>query len=246
MILDDFCEWLKNTTFSSRPKSTSPKKYKGGVSTISSEMLQKEIIHQPLEDMSLEQFDIALFNIIYNEDFIRKDSIGHKMYSNSLKHFRMFLKASSPTLNTVSEEINKINSNRMLKATEKESLIKSRIGQGKFRNEILKKYNGACIISGITDARLLVASHVKPWSVSDNDNRLSSENGLLLSSLYDKMFDLGLISFSEDGKLLISNELTPENTALAGLKKENSYSLKYTSLLSQNMEYHRDVIFLRG
>lgn len=52
MILEEFCTWLEKTTFSSNPESSSPKKYKGGVKIISSEMLKKKVIPQPLEDMS--------------------------------------------------------------------------------------------------------------------------------------------------------------------------------------------------
>ena len=112
--------------------------------------------------------------------------------------------------------------------------------------KLIQKYNGKCIITGITDKRLLIASHIKPWSVSDNLNRLSEENGLLLSSLYDKMFGLGLITFTENGEILVSKELHPSNIAIIGIKTDFKYPLMYTPLLQENMEYHRDVVFLKG
>ena len=246
MDLDSFYDWLKNTSFSSKPESISPQKYKGGVRTISSEMLEKHVIRLPLEEMTLEQLEIAIFNIFHDEDFIKKNTTGHHMYSNALKYFRAFLKDSMQFTDMISDEVCKIESDESIETTEKESLINSRIGQGKFRKRILDKYDGICIVSRINDSRLLVASHVKPWSISDNEDRLSSENGLLLNSLYDKMFDLGLMTFTEKGEILVSKELNPTSTALTGIKINYEYNLKYTPELLKNMEYHRDVVFLKG
>ena len=71
----------------------------------------------------------------------------------------------------------KIIANLDISNTEKEMIIKSRIGQGIFRDRIIQKY-GHCIITGINDNRLLLASHIKPWRSASNYERLSSENGL--------------------------------------------------------------------
>ncbi|WP_081481395.1 HNH endonuclease signature motif containing protein [Treponema sp. JC4] len=76
---------------------------------------------------------------------------------------------------------------------------------------MLKNIIGICFISGVSDNRLLIASHIKPWSVSDNKERLDTENGFLLNVLYDKLFDLGIISFTETGDMLISKSLKEEN-----------------------------------
>lgn len=61
---------------------------------------------------------------------------------------------------------------------------------------------------------LLLASHIKPWRSASNYERLSSENGLLLSPLYDKLFDIGLITFDDNMKILISNKLSCENVSM--------------------------------
>lgn len=243
MILDDFYDWLnENVTLS----ASSLEHYKGGVHTISSEMMKKKVIKQPLEEMTSEQLEIAIFNIFHNVDFIEKNRTGARMYSNSLKHFLAFIKDTKSNISENTSELEEIKNDKKLNVTEKEALIKSRVGQGSFRNKIIQKYDGKCIVTGISDKRLLVASHIKPWSVSDNENRLSSENGLLLSCLYDKMFDLGLITFAEQGEMLISKELHPDNVARIGIKSNFVYPLRYTPLLQMNMEYHRDVVFLRG
>nr|WP_241697147.1 HNH endonuclease [Mariprofundus sp. KV] len=92
--------------------------------------------------------------------------------------------------------------------TEKEQIIKSRRGQGTFRINV-EKIESGCRITGITDRRFLVASHIKPWRDSDNTERLDGSNGLLLSPHIDKLFDNGWISFSDDGLMLIaSNEIS--------------------------------------
>jgi putative restriction endonuclease len=72
---------------------------------------------------------------------------------------------------------------------------------------ILANYNQTCAISGITVPQLLIASHIIPWSQNKKE-RLNPENGICLSSLYDKAFDSGLISISpDDYTVIISKEL---------------------------------------
>ncbi len=99
--------------------------------------------------------------------------------------------------------------------TERKELIKCRLGQGKFRGGLLK-LRGRCYVTGITDPRLLRASHIKPWRAAKNAERLDPHNGLLLTPLFDHLFDQGLISFADDGDLLIASSLPPQT--LAALK----------------------------
>ena len=240
---DSFSDWLSENT---KLSETSINHYESGVHSISKFMLSNKIISVPLEEMTVSQLEVALFNIFNNVDFIHKDTIGKRMYSNSLKHFLSFVKDSSINLVVNEAEIKEITDNQRLSVTEKDSLVKARIGQGTFRRRVIEKYAGKCILSGISEPRLLIASHIRPWSVSDNANRISSENGLLLNALYDKMFDLGLITFSDKAFLLISAEINPTNRVLINLKDNIEYPLKYTIESRHNMEYHRDMIFLKG
>lgn len=128
-------------------------------------------------------------------------------------------------------------------ATEKEMLIKSRIGQGVFRDRIIKKYQH-CIITGIDDSRLLLASHIKPWRSASNYERLSSENGLLLSPLYDRLFDIGLITFDDNMKILISNKLSSENVSKIHIDMKRVYVNDPSDEMIVNMRYHRKNIFV--
>ena len=86
------------------------------------------------------------------------------------------------------------------------SLTQQRRGQHIFRKAVLSSYEHRCCLTGFADPRFLVASHIRPWR-EDRQNRLNPRNGLCLSSLYDRAFDIGLITFSEDYRLLISPEL---------------------------------------
>jgi len=90
---------------------------------------------------------------------------------------------------------------RMVLAT-----IKVRVNQARFRRAILASYRARCCISGLAEPRLLVASHIVPWSL-DTHNRLNPHNGLCLSALHDKAYDLGLITVLPDFTIRVSRQL---------------------------------------
>lgn len=241
--LNEFYDWLKENTVLS---DTSIEHYERGFRAASKDLLEWNVISKPLDEMTLAEYEVALFLAFANPDFQNKNKIGGRMYSNSLKHYASFLKMDSSETVVTDKLTEAVENEKSLSQTEKTAIIKSRIGQGLFRKKVLVKYEGRCIITEIAESKLLVASHVKPWSVSSNENRVSAENGLLLNSLYDKMFDLGLITFSENGKIMVSKELKKETIAQIGIRTNFEYSLKTTPLLLENMEYHRDVVFLKG
>jgi hypothetical protein len=104
-----------------------------------------------------------------------------------------------------------------LKAIERDSstsptvrlqLSNARIGQGAFRKRVLAM-EPVCRVTGIATAPLLRASHIKPWRESTNAERLDGANGLMLSPHIDLLFDRHLISFTDDGRLVVSRKLDP-------------------------------------
>jgi hypothetical protein len=95
-----------------------------------------------------------------------------------------------------------------LTAPEKLQLIRSRRGQGEFRNS-LEKHEYACRLSGLLDRRHLRARHIKPWSISNDQEKLDGCNGLLFSPQFDHLFARGYIAFSDNGELLVSRHLNP-------------------------------------
>jgi hypothetical protein len=100
------------------------------------------------------------------------------------------------------------------RATEAERLVVQRIGQDVFRQALLAYWGGRCPLTGISNPALLRASHIVPWAECTTDaERLDVHNGLLLSALWDAAFDAGLVSFADDGAVLVSPTLGAAATA---------------------------------
>ena len=233
--------WIENNTTLAK---TSAYKYSHAINTISNEMIEYGVIPISLFEMSIIQFDKYLPIILKNEAFYKKNKTGNNMYSNALKQYRMFRVAQSEIISE--EEVrSEIRGYDTIKETERQALVKSRIGQGKFREQLMKKYDSACIITGITIKKLLIASHIKPWAVSDNHERLSEDNGLLLSPTFDRLFDGGLITFSNNGTLYISSQLNTADIKRLHINSGEKFDLKINRDVMRNLEYHRDVIFYK-
>jgi len=129
--------------------------------------------------------------------------------------------------------------------TTKEALVKARIGQGRWRRDLLKHWSGKCAVTGLEVEALLRASHIKPWRDSDNRERLDVLNGLMLGPAYDAAFDAGLISFEDSGSIVISPKLPANQLLAAGI----SDTAKVSSLANAHRGYlahHRDSVFQPG
>ncbi len=87
-------------------------------------------------------------------------------------------------------------------------LLRARAGQGSYR-ENLENFENSCRISGVLDRRHLLAIHIKPWSECDDGEKIDGANGFLMSPHVAHLFERGYISFSDDGDLLVSQELNP-------------------------------------
>ena len=108
---------------------------------------------------------------------------------------------------------------------ERESLVKVRLNQDQFRQGLLQKFNGKCCLCGVTNEKLLIASHIKPWSRCEPSEKLDLENGLLLCPNHDKLFDLGYISFQEDGQITISDKLDETNQIYLNVRPSQKISI---------------------
>lgn len=135
-----------------------------------------------------------------------------------------------------------------LKGEDRKREVKTRVNQSFFRRMVMANYNGKCALTGIDINTLLVASHIIPWS-DNEDERLNPENGICLSALYDKAFDKGLISFSDDGTVLFSEKLKNNvgkeyyhNFFVPIESKQLSTANKYRPN-PLFLEWHRDVVF---
>lgn len=131
---------------------------------------------------------------------------------------------------------------RSIGDTEAERLQKQRIGQDIFRKALLDYWGGCCPLNGIREPRVLRASHIVPWAQCQSDHqRLDVFNGLLLSAHWDAAFDAGLISFSDDGDVLMKADL---DQALAELLTSGkTYALK---LEPQHLAYLSEHRLIHG
>ena len=161
------------------------------------------------------------------------------MYSSALNAYAGYL--ADITAEDIQEDITDVLDDPTIDKTEKATLVNARVGQGKFRQLLIDQWQG-CALTGFSNTRLLVASHIKPWKSSNNQERLDPFNGLLLLPNLDKVFDLGYITFAVAGEIMISKEL--ENAALLGVKP--GMVIKIGDGHREYIEYHREIVFEKG
>lgn len=136
------------------------------------------------------------------------------------------------TITAIDKEINAL----PLQGLEKEAVRKERINQGKFR-ELLLRTQKECIVCGLHNKSLLTASHIKPWSVSSPDERLDSNNGLMMCPSHDKLFDRNLISFTENGDIMISKTLSDDDCIKLNVNPNMHISISEGA--KKYLDYHR-------
>ncbi|AJJ61707.1 HNH endonuclease [Yersinia aldovae] len=132
---------------------------------------------------------------------------------------------------------------------ERTTIIKARVGQQLFRKNVLHVYENRCCITELEEPTLLVASHIRPWS-HGADHRLNPSNGLCLSSLHDRAFDQGLITFNEHLEMVLSVQIKKLKSSIS---EENfaKYEGRKLRLPVQffpdegQMSYHRQNIFIK-
>lgn len=125
--------------------------------------------------------------------------------------------------------------------TEREAIIKSRVGQGLYRNRAIDLWK-TCSVTGFSKEKILIASHIKPWKLSNNEERLSPYNSLLLVPTLDKLFDYGYIGFEPAGKIMLSNKVEQTDWDRIGINKD----LRLREVPSETkhfLEYHNEYIF---
>ncbi len=148
------------------------------------------------------------------------------------------------TIETSEEQVEQELRNRTdLNETEKLQLVKSRRGQGIYRQN-LEGFEKACRVTGVVSKRHLRASHIKPWRASTTFEKLDGNNGLLLSPHIDHLFDQGFISFADDGSLLVSLKADVDTLILWGIEPESNCGQFRTEQLPY-LAFHREFVFKR-
>jgi putative restriction endonuclease len=129
-----------------------------------------------------------------------------------------------------------------LTSEEKLQTVKARIGQGKYRKRLLEECP-FCPFTMVSDDRLLIASHIKPWSVSNLHEKTDSKNGFMFTPTIDYLFDQGFITFEHDKKLLVSPWLSTSTINRLQLKPESIVTMLPIEGRQDYLDYHREIIF---
>jgi putative restriction endonuclease len=130
-----------------------------------------------------------------------------------------------------------------LPVTERLQITKARVGQGRFREHLVQLWKG-CAVSGVERADLVRASHIKPWRLSSNEERLDPSNGLLLLPQYDHLFDGGYISFDDDGRMMQSPVIEDVSLAVLGVGTDPKLR-RITDEHREYLAFHRSHLFVR-
>ncbi|WGY46620.1 HNH endonuclease [Vibrio sp. ABG19] len=213
-----YYQWLMDIGKSEK----TAKNYLGAIrGSISNWLMDTYQICEPLTDItSYRRFTQYEEKVRQLEVFKLTDRKGKGMYSAALTHYHKFLADLAQI--DVNADIRQVMSNKKLTDTEKSIMVKTRMGQGLFRSQLVQMWGG-CAVTGYRNTQLLLASHIKPWRDSNNRERLDKFNGLLLLANLDKAFDLGFISFDDNGKVLISEYL--EAPEVIGLREDMSFRI---------------------
>ena len=182
------------------------------------------------------KLDAEIFNEFYNN----WEDLAVQAYT--------ILKNLRPS-NSISNKIEK----DIPAGADKVSVVKQRVGQEFYRTSVLASYDMRCCITGLSDSKLLIASHIKPWSRATNTEKTNPSNGLCLNPFHDSLFDKGYISLDDDYKIMVSPKLRKIETDPQTRDWLFQYEGKSIHLprikafapCKVFLEYHRDSIFLK-
>jgi hypothetical protein len=122
--------------------------------------------------------------------------------------------------------------------TERSGLVTSRVGQGYYRQQIIEKWEGKCPVTQSELLKVLISSHIVPWSECNDKERLDVENGILFSPNVDSLFDKHLISFSDNGQMIVSDKLPNEELKRLGIPL--GVTIKVTEGMKKYLQRHRE------
>jgi predicted restriction endonuclease len=121
------------------------------------------------------------------------------------------------------------------------SYVKRRIGQGKFRELLLERYDTCCLCD-VSKSELLVASHIKSWKDSSGKEKLDINNGMLLCPNHDALFDKKFISFDDEGGIILSKELDKKNMIFTNIQEDSKLKFKVTEEMKVYLKFHRKTL----
>lgn len=187
-------------------------------------------------------------------DVIRELSLPFITYLSAMKlkeqngetvfYFRLFVdyfgEAQHPF--AVKEEQERISEEVDITDEKKKEINYARVGQGKYRKGVLEECP-YCPITMVTDDRLLIASHIKPWVQSEEKEKLDPKNGFMFTPTYDFLFDRGFITFTDKKEMKVSPWLSKMTCSKLNIADEKKYPMLPVDGRENYLIYHHTNIF---
>ncbi len=183
---------------------------------------------------------ISLPNITYLSVLKLKNNNGEIKY-----YWKLFVDYFNENIQAkeIKKEEENIIEDTSLTSTEKEVIVKARKGQGEYRKKLLEECP-FCPITIVSDDRLLIASHIKPWAKSEKHEKTDPKNGFMFTPTYDFLFDRGFITFTNNQEMIVSPWLSKMTCSKLNLVNNKKYPLlPIDDKRAEYLEYHRSNIF---
>jgi hypothetical protein len=123
--------------------------------------------------------------------------------------------------------------------TSKYRFQNTRVGQDWYRAQLLKIWEHKCAVTGFSNPKILVASHIKPWSLCTEEEKLDENNGILLSPSLDALFDKHLISFKDTGEIIINPNISDEEALKLGVHRQMKLRTVFEGMLKYLKEHRQ-------
>lgn len=221
--------WLVEVDFKPIPKSLRPRDHIDAIAPL------LPTRHSPIQKNGHGNQGCYLAGI--------SDSLGHLLMALTqadelaLATSRFAVQESEPNAEVL-KDLHRIEDDRSIPETQRLQLAKARVGQGLFRKRVIL-LDQACRVTGVSDKRVLIASHIKAWKDSSNAERISGYNGVLLSPHVDALFDDHLITFENDGKMHVHFSL-PEDVldrwSIDPSKRVEAFRVEQSEFLAHHRE----------
>lgn len=244
-MLEKYENWLKFTAKKNDGSSYSDSTIYKYTSSIN--IIKNEFHIDFLSSKNYEELFVLKSNLFSNQLFLEKDNRGNKMYSRAVELFVSFIFENE--ISNIQNDIEKIQKDLLLTYDEKNSYIETICNirnpefQKNFRKELIQEFNCKCALCEINDKRLLIASHIIPYSECINKSDMyKSYNGLLLCSCHDALFDKHLISFNNYGDICIKKDLDSYLYSFLNINSKMKLDSKYlTQERKDCIKKHMDV-----
>lgn len=114
-----------------------------------------------------------------------------------------------------------------------------------FNDTVSGNYRYKCPVTNTVDPTDLKVVRIVPWK--DNKNvRMDPKNGLMFETWLADAFEQGYVSYSDEGRMVVSREVIQNETLFAKVDRYRKIKLRMNQKFAPRKEflkYHRDNIF---